>query len=244
MIFNARAARVMFVVVALFFVCASSVRAATVQVRDAVGGESATGEPGWFFLTGTGSLTNGTINGSAFGDLRGGTYDFEADYGAGWEALLTYCLQPDEGIGFGLNSGTAVGLPYELTTLDQFPGITPDDERFLEILWSNAFADSFSVRARAAAFQMLVWEVVRDGIVDLRAGTFQLNGAADAFSAEVLAIAEQWIGNIEGGPWTTRTDLMLLTHPESQDFLTPIPEPATLSLIVIGAGLALNRRKR
>ncbi len=220
----------------------SVARATTVQVRDAVGGESATREPGWYFLAGTGSISSGTINDSSFGDLRGGTYDFDADYGAGWEPLLTYCLQPDEGIGFGMNTGGTVGLPYELTTLDQFPGLTPADEQYIEILWANAFADSQTSREKAAAFQMIVWEAVRDSAVHLTADSFRLNGG-DPFTAGVLAQAQQWINNIEGGQWTNRTDLMLLMNPSSQDFLTPVPEPASLSLLVLGAAAALRRRK-
>ena len=225
------------------FVQSVTVRAMTVQVRDAVGGESATGEPGWYFLTGTGSISSGTISNGSFGALRGGTYAFDVDFGAGWESLLTYCLEPDAEIGFGMNSGEAVGLPYELTTLDQFAGLTSADENYLEILWANAFADSQTSREKAAAFQMIVWEVVRDGDFDLGVGSFRLNGG-DVFTAGVLSQAQQWINNIDGGQWTSRTDLHLLTNPDSQDYLTPVPEPATLSLIALGALVSMRRRRR
>ncbi len=225
------------------FVSVVTAEATTVQLRDAVGGESATGEPGWYFLTGTGSITSGTIDNGSFGDLRGGTYSFEADYGMGWESLLTYCLEPDAQIGFGVNTGSAVGLPYELTTLDQFAGLTATDEDYIEILWANAFAESQTSREKAAAFQMIVWELVRDGGFDFSAGTFQLNGN-DAFTAGVIAQAQQWVGNIDGGQWTSRTDLQLLSHPDSQDYLTPVPEPATVSLLLLGAGAMVWRKRR
>jgi len=217
--------------------------ATTVQIRDAVGGESATGEPGWYFLTGTGSISSGTFNNGSFGDLRGGTYAFDADYGAGWVPLRTYCLQPDEGIGFGMNNGGAVGIPYELTTLDQCPGLTPADQNLIETLWANAFTDSQTSREKAAAFQMIVWEAVRDGNVNLTADSFRLNGG-DPFTAGVLAQTQQWVNNIEGGEWTSRIPLMLLTNPTSQDFLTPVPEPATISLLVLGGAAAVLRRRK
>ena len=217
----------------------------TVQVRDAVGGESEDGTPGGFFLTGTGGLTSGT-NGldEFFRELHTGTYDFELDFGlgGGWQDFVTYCLELNQQIGFGINTeDNANGLPYQLTSLGSFGGFTAADENVLEILWANAFADSTTSRVKAAAFQTLAWELVHDGSIDLMAGNFMLD-ENDPHAANVLAQANAWYDNIESGAWTTRTDLMLLTSPDSQDFIIPIPEPATLSLLLLGAGAVVRRR--
>jgi hypothetical protein len=215
-----------------------------VQVRDAVGGESENGNPPGFYLTGTGALTRST-NGldEFFRDIATGTFDLEYDLGlgAGWQELLTYCLEITQQIGFGVNTeDNAVGLPYELEPLTAFPGLTGADQIALEILWSNAHADSMTSPVKAAAFQALTWELVIDGSVDLLSGGFILDD--DPHAAAVLAQANAWYDNIENGTWTTRTELMLLSHPDSQDLIIPIPEPATLSLLLIGAGAVLRRK--
>jgi hypothetical protein len=219
--------------------------AQTVQVRDAVGGENEDGVPDGFFLTGTGSITRGT-NGldEFFRDLHTGTYDLQLDFGlgGGWEDFLTYCLELNQQIGFGINTeDNAVGLPYQLTSLSSFSGLTSAEVDALELLWGNAFIDSTTSRVKAAAFQTLAWELVNDSAVDLQSGNFMLD-ENDPHTANVLAQANAWYDNIENGTWTTRTELMLLTHPDSQDMLIPIPEPATLSLLMVGAGLIARRR--
>lgn len=223
----------------------SELAAQTVQVRDAVGGENEVGAPDGFYLTGTGSIISGTnAIDEFFRDLHIGTLDLQLDFGlgGGWEDFLTYCLELNQQIGFGINTeDNAVGLPYQLTTLGSFGGMTAADQIALEILWANAFADSTTSRVKAAAFQSLAWELVNDGSVDLEAGNFMLDGS-DPHTFSVLAQANAWYDNIENGTWTTRTELMLLTHPDSQDLLIPIPEPATLSLLLLGAGVALRRR--
>jgi hypothetical protein len=216
-----------------------------VQVRDAVGGENENAVPNGFYLTGTGGITSGT-NGldEFFRDLLTGTYDLQLDMGlgGGWEDFLTYCLELHQQIGIGINTeDNAVGLPYQLASLNSFGPFTAADENALELLWGNAFVESTTSRVKAAAFQALAWELANDVSVDLQAGNFMLDDG-DAHSASVLAQANAWYDNIESGAWTTRTELMLLTHPDSQDLLIPIPEPATLSLLLVGAGLLARRR--
>lgn len=220
--------------------------AQTVQVRDSVTGENEDGVPPGFFLTGTGATTTAT-NGldEFFRDMHTGTLDLEYDLGLGasWQDLLTYCLELTQQIGFGVHTmdNDAVGLPYELEPLSAFPGLSGPDQVALETLWSNAFADSMTSRVKAAAFQSLAWELATDASVDLQAGGFQLD-ENDPEAASVLAQANTWYTNIENGTWTSRTELMLLTNPESQDLIIPIPEPATLTLLLIGAGAVLRRR--
>lgn len=219
----------------------------TIQVRDAIGGENAEAEPGWFYLTGTGAYTQGT-NGldEFFRDLHTGTFDLEIDFnygqGGSWQELLTYCIELREGITFGPNiEDNANGLPFELAELTTINGITSDEQDILEILWSNAFAESTASRAGAAAFQSVVWEVVNDESVDLMGGNFMLN-ENDPHTAQVITQAQGWLDNVEDGTWTSRTPLMALTNPESQDLILPIPEPASISLLLVGAGMVLRRK--
>lgn len=220
--------------------------AQTVQVRDAVGGENAEGVPGWFFLTGTGSYTQGT-NGQNefFRELHTGTFDYEIDFGlgAGWEDFLTYCIELSQGIVLGINSeDNAGGLPFQIAPMSLLVDIDADEKLALETLWANAFPDSTTSRVKAAAFQSLIWELANDEAFDLSSGNFMLDDR-DSHTFDVLNQANLWFTNSQDGTWTSRTELMLLTNPDSQDLIIPIPEPATLGLLILGAGAALRRRR-
>lgn len=235
-----------FAAVVLFLQFSVTAVGQTVQVRDAISGENEDGVPPGFYLAGTGSIisaTNGTDE--FFREVLTGTYDLEIDrnLGAGWEAFLIYCLELNQQIGFGIHTpdNTAVGLPYEIASLSSFPGFTSADENALETLWANAFSDSTTSRVKAAAFQSIAWELANDTSVDLLSGNYVLD-QTDPHTAAVLAQADAWYTNIENGTWTSHTDLLLLTSPDSQDLLIPVPEPATLSMLLLGFAVLLRRR--
>lgn len=232
---------------ALLLVSTAACLGQTVQIRDAVTGESEDGVPPGFFLTGTGSHISAT-NGidEFFRDLHAGTFDFEIDYnmGGGWQSLLTYCPELNQQIGFGVHTpdNTAVGLPYQIVPLSSFSGYSASERDALEILWANAFADSTTSRIKAAAFQSLTWELANDSSFDLSTGNFKLD-SADPHTSAVLSQANAWYTNIQNGTWTSHTELQLLTNPDSQDFLLPVPEPATLSMLLLGCGALMRRRR-
>ncbi|RMF81455.1 MAG: PEP-CTERM sorting domain-containing protein [Planctomycetota bacterium] len=248
----------------LLFSLATSAFAVTVQVRDAVGGESNNGpEPGYFKEdTARGGDPRGTYSNGPTEQLFSGMFDFEMRMDGGgdgpppqqeWQELLTYCAEPFQGVGFDINPPDDVGLPYEIVPLAGTNGITPDEAVFLEILWANAFPltipnpgdDVTEASARASAFQILVWEVNQDDSIDLTTNDgvnqFRLT-LGDSFTNRVYDIAQEWIDLIQTEQWTERTTLYALVSDYSQDLLTTVPEPASaLSLL---AGLLLVGRRR
>ena len=230
-------------VAALALVAADRTQAALVQVRDAVGGEFANGNPGGPLLDGTGSTLNGSASNGSDGPLYVGTFDLEADYGSGFAPLITYCIEPNQNFLFGYNPPDSVGITYQTDTLTNGHGFTATEANYVQILWANAWADSQTSAAKAAAFQSVVWEFTEDNSINLTAGNFRLN-PGDTYSNQVLGIAQGWINNITGGVWTTAANLIVLTHPESQDYLAEVTVPAPGAAVALLGGLLACGRKR
>ncbi len=223
---------------------AGSSQASMVQVRDAVGGESSTGSPGGFYLTDTGNSLRGTADGGSATFLAAGTFDFEADFGSGFESLHTYCLEPLVDIAFGEAPGDLVGVKYADTAITDI-GLSALDIEFIEILWANAFATSQTGNTEAAAFQSIIWEITQDGadVFDVDAGNYNLN-LAFSETAAVAALATEWFDNIDTGVWTSRADLAALTSSGSQNLLYEVPAPGSAALAAVGLGCMGGRRRR
>jgi hypothetical protein len=228
--------------------------AATVQVRDALGGENPYGgTPGYYYpWTSSGGHLVGTATGGADGLLFSGTFQLEANYGAGWEPLLTYCAEPDQGNLLQTNPTDLTGLSFEFIKLDALSGITPDEAELIGKLWANALdlshtgADRVETTQRALAFQAIIWELRQDDTIDFFTNSpsnhFRL-ATGNAFNDEVYAIASGWLTNIETNVWRNQVPLYALYSRTSQDFITTVPEPASGLLMLMGL-LVLRRRRR
>jgi hypothetical protein len=223
-----------------------------IQVRDKVGGETAGGNPGGMYLVGTGSRVRGTLDGGAFRNVDVGTFDLEINFGSGWSDFRTYTLYPLNAWPIGPNPHDDVGeafKPVDLEKIDCIPnkrgekGILPDDERAIEILWSNAFELSQTNAVRAAAFQFLVWEYVWDPRVDFTTGNIRLGDTPGAVA--VRELAQLWASRIAEGVWTSRTDLQALEQPVCCGTLPliPVPSPGSVGLGMVSV-VMLSRRKR
>jgi len=214
----------------------TSTHAALVQIRDAPGGEHANGNPNGPLLPGTGSNVNGSFSNGSNGAMYMGTWSLEADYGSGFGPLITYCIEPNQNISFGFHPTDTVGATYTTESLVD-AGFTPTEAGYMGILWANAFADSQTSAVKSAAFQSVLWEFSEDNTINLLSGNFRLNAATQPADA-VYALAQSWINNIIGGQWTSSVELIALTSPNSQDFITTvIPAPGALALLAL-AGLA------
>lgn len=227
-------------------VIASSAQAGIYRVRDAVGGENVLGQSDAFYLVGTGISPSGTVFGSPLVNLPMGTLDFEIDYtgtGLNFQQFRTYCLEPTQEIEFDDNPPDTNGVEYAPQALTTTPGLSALEASRLEILWANAFADSQTSNVKAGAFQIIIWELVRDDDFNLTAGLTRLS-TTNALSMQITAQANTWWNNIIGGTWTNSTPLMALTSPSSQDLIVPVPTPGAAALGVVGLAMFGIRRRR
>ena len=241
-----RSALALVAVVALC-TAASSLHADTITVRDAIGGENANGNTPGYYATGTGARPRATFNGTNFISTYTGLFDFEVDFGGGWQGLNTYCLESTQELGFGVFEDDPAGLDgYTLVPLRSLAEITNDEANYIETLWANAFAPTGATQSEAASLQVVIWEMFQDdGLAgdSLTTGTFQINPTYSALEAAIYSRAQTWITALTSEPptWTVSTPLYVLSHPTSQDLLTTVPEPTSLVLLVVGL-LSLRRR--
>ncbi|HWB20665.1 MAG TPA: hypothetical protein VG711_10215 [Phycisphaerales bacterium] len=214
-----------------------------VQIRDADGGMGADGASFGFYLEGTASYINGTDDGGAFINLGVGTFSLDADWGSGFQSLLTYCLEPTQNVMFGLYANDPVGLTYEAADITDV-GYTEDQKQILETLWANAFDDSLTSDVKAAAFQAVLWEISIDDEYFFTDGNFALN-FNEPYTLDVILQAREWLDNILNGVWTTKVDLVALHNETSQDFLVPVSTiPGPGALAVMGVAGLIKRRRR
>jgi len=105
----------------------------------------------------------------------------------------------------------------------------------------NKFSN-FTTNAEAAALQLAIWDAVYDGGDGLAAGSFK----SSSFQSEVAAIfAADFTGVSSHITYYAPT-----SHGPNGDLYqgmitgAPVPEPATMAVLALGAGALLRRRRR
>lgn len=174
--------------------------------------------------------------------------------GASWDPLETFCLQLDVSL-------NPFDNPYRAISLTSaFDASTADKMRELWGRFFNTIKTAPTVGARqdrAAAFQVLLWELAHDGpAFDLSNGKVAIfaSGGANSTQNRVRNQIISWYGALDGtGPKANLGVLRDNTAPDGrttpdrdrQDLLVVVSEPATLAVLGGGLmGIAWVRRRK
>ena len=152
-------------------------------------------------------------------------------------------------IAFCVDIADSIVLPRDFDTAPNlFTGVTLAR---IDALFSNAPVSGIDSRDKGAATQAALWEIITDSDLDLTTGGFQVTSLG---TAGALALANDYLSNIDDGTWTgTGAEFTFLragTQP-NQELIAfglpapnPIPLPASAWLLVASlAGLGALRRK-
>lgn len=101
---------------------------------------------------------------------------------------------------------------------------------------------------QAAALQLVIWEMLSENTetnFSFTSGSFQAKNTNDsAISGDVLNLANQYASMIGSSEAIYYAAAMSGNQLVSQSILTPVPEPATLSALALGALATLRRRNK
>lgn len=159
-------------------------------------------------------------------------------------SFLAYCVEPEQP-----NALVGKAKTY---TLGSFTG---RQASLLQGLYSSSFASAADLNAQAA-FQLAVWEIVRETSATLsltpQSGSFFLqpgDAASRDLTATVESLANGYLAAAQGYDGPALYTLTQLSNATYQDlvFATPVPEPHTLALLLAGlsaVGLLSWRRSR
>lgn len=110
-------------------------------------------------------------------------------------------------------------------------------------LWGRNFDSTWATGGNtqtAQAFSFAIWEIIYETDPTWNVISGAGFSTPDSTAAE---LANTWLGQLTGNSAYFAAGLVAISSETGQDYVVQIPEPATLSLLAIGAAALLRRRK-
>ncbi len=202
------------------------------------------------------SASLGTVEISYVSNFTDGKMTTWSDghYGSGYGVestggISTFSKDASTGFGNQLNDPLSLGC-IEIavdasTTAPATYEIYACTNNLLSELWGRFYTEALTSAAKAEVFSACIWEIIEDeGDLDVTTWNSMLMTGFKCtdLAASGATLANQWLGSLNGdGPMA---DLVCLRSDSYQDFVTEVPEPATVSMLGLMSVGFLRRRKK
>lgn len=176
---------------------------------------------------------NGSVQSVTSASYSATALSYVDDKGA---SFLAYCIEPEAS-----NARKGTFQLYTASAMDTSSGTG----KLLEGLYSSHFA-GLSSYDQKAAFQVAVWEIVREnsGTLNATSGKFFV---ANTTSASVVSLANSFLADAQAYAGPSQFKLTQYTNGKYQDLVVAqaVPEPQTYAMFLAGLGaVGLMARRR
>lgn len=206
---------------------------------------------------GASEVANVTGGGLSGADVYAGVYLLDKTNGTGegklWSngTIGAFCTELSE-------AAPEITTKYDVVGVDEGPlsaAMGTEKAAYISELWGRYYDPSWAGEgpytwlqdAKAAVFATAIWEIVYEDLPtsplkwDVKIdGTWGAGGFSTTFNG--AGLANNWLHSLDGtGPMA---NLRLFSSNGSQDYITQVPEPATIALLGFGGLWSLVRRRR
>jgi hypothetical protein len=118
---------------------------------------------------------------------------------------------------------------------------------YVRELWGRNFDPAWTAGVNtqmAEAFNACLWEIIYETTSETTTWDVTSGTGFYATDIEEWATANSWLDQLDGNATYYVDNLLAISTPDGQDFLVQVPEPTTLTLLVMGSLLYGRIKKK